>query len=73
MLPMSVRYDQIEGMRVGVNGYLIYRLDEEFYMVNNGPQFDWVDEEGETQDDEEGHGVDAPGGRFAPHAGLQWT
>ena len=26
-------------------------------MVNNGPQFDWVDEEGETQDDEEGHAL----------------
>ena len=69
MLPMSVRYDQIEGMRVGVNGYLIYRLDEEFYMVNNGPQFDWVDEEGETQDDEEGHGVDARGWSFCSACG----
>ena len=69
MLPMSVRYDQCEGTRVGEHGYLINQRDEEFYMVNNGPTFDWVDDEGETQDGEEEHGVDGRGWTFCSACG----
>jgi len=43
MLPMTNLYDNRPGEIVGTFGYLIHSPDTEFYLVNNGPDFDWDD------------------------------
>jgi len=51
MLPMSEQYDGREGLRVGAYGFSILSLDTDFYLVNNGPDFEWVD--GDQNDENE--------------------
>lgn len=70
MLPLSDSYDQRDGENVGAYGFLVQSEDTDFYMVNNGPDYDWEEDLDLPQEEDVPLAIEARGWSFCSSCGA---